>query len=137
MSLKDKLKIINNIELKNSILPKDYVINKNVFRVTLIICSLLLLSILISYDFDFSPKYTLSCPIDSPTVCINPFYEADQDFMRSCPDKKLCSIPFLNAGETYGEEFPPVVRQFGTIIILLWSLAIIFNHIIFNRGGEK
>ena len=90
-----------------------------------------------NYGFNFETKFYVSCPVDSPTPCINPFYNYGSIGFPACPDTALCSIPYFNQGDSYGEKIPSVVKLFPYIMLFLFGSAFIFNHLKYNWRVKK
>lgn len=132
----DKIKEINNFDLSKRLFPV-YVFNKNLFRFSLIICLLLLLSIFSYYNFDLGTNYYLSCPNSSLVYCSNPYYDYAQEFGCVCPELGLCDFATLNPGDSYGVKPPFVVSNFGLIILTIFILTFAYNHIKYNWRVKK
>ncbi|MEA2056654.1 MAG: hypothetical protein U9O78_03020 [Patescibacteria group bacterium] len=136
MSFKDVWKKLNSFSLANKFFP-DYVINKNIFRFALIVSFLFLIAILSNYGFDFGTKFYVSCPVDNPTPCANPFYNYGNIGFPPCPDVALCKIPYFNQGDIYGSKPPLILKLFLYIILLLFGIAFLVNHVKYNRRVKK
>jgi len=129
MSFWSKIKEINNFSFKDKWFP-GYVVNKVIFRVALFVVLLVFISIGSSYGWDFSSYYHVSCPVDNPAPCINPFYGATGDL---CPDLMLCSIEYFNAGDVYGDDFPFIVKSFKFLIFIIFGFSLCLNHYLYNK----
>jgi len=134
---KDKLKEINQFNFKDKFFPK-YKFNKWIFRTGILIIFVALMYLLVVNNFDFSVEYTASCPIESIAPCSNPFYGADVDVLRFCPDDALCSKPVIFPGENYNPRgLNNTTRFFKYFVLIISVLCLLINHLIYNRRSLK
>lgn len=123
-----------------------YRIDRYIIRAAFILMLLHLFFIAYSMDFDFSWKPYMNC--HSMSQCENPFYidpnckegiECPNGLydlsMREKCQEDWCSQSYLPAGE-YGSKKTKAFNWFFPISILLVFLALIINHLKYNRGFD-
>ena len=129
------VKKINRFDLAGAMLP-DYKFNKWIFRTVLLFLYGLFVYLGFVMSWDFSPKVYFA-PCEGPVVCINPFSYKNYDraFIPrdKCPDANLCAIDSFEVGQGYGTAPSPILSNFSLIAFGSFGLAIVLNHLLFNR----
>ena len=100
-----------------------------------------------SYDFDFRPRAHFVC---NQYECVNPIYfirhpEFCDKYEVYCEgiasadsiicEGDWCDHRIVNQG-VYGEKTPWIVQHFLLFVVFLYSLGILFNHLLYNRGKK-
>ena len=76
-----------------------------------------------------------SCPKDAVMPCKNKFILEGVSNATFClaKNKEVCAIPTLWPGQTYGTPPPWIVKNFPSIMGLIFFLAFLGNHFTHNR----
>jgi len=119
-----------------------YKFDRWLFNSTILIIICLLLYVFSTYGFDFTPKIYIKCE----EACDNPFYigpEANREGgVLSLEDKQKCTFEWckeksLPAGFEFGKRPSPLYNNIGPVCYLLFALALILNHFLYNKGKLK
>jgi len=123
-----KIKKINNFELK-TVFAKNYVFEKQPFRIAMSLTFLLFIAVLSIYGFDLKDNFYYNCPQEFD-LCYNNFYQKPD-----CQgNKDFCNTEFFEGGYSIGEPQPKVIKNFFLIPLVLFGVAFLRNHLKYNRG---
>lgn len=107
--------------------PNGYKADRLIFRSALVLMFLFLLVIMFMLKFDFTPRAYFKC--GDVMGCKNPFYWQNE---TRC-NYKWCEDPYLPQG-VYGEKPPRIISSFGPFNIMLFAIAFLVNHLLYNKG---
>lgn len=127
------VKKINDYKLKDDLLPEGYIINKSIFRYSLLLLFLVLIGLLYVNDFDFSQKFYFHCP-ENKGYCDNPFLQKEFSPapILDCPEGFPCDQERFAPGYTFGEKQHPTIRYYFYFTIFVIGSTILINHYIYN-----
>ena len=118
----------------------DYIIDRLLFNIALVVVFVYLFFVAYSMNFDFSTNIYYKC--DSPNPCENPFYNSGEPdiFNQPMPEKyrKLCvwdwcEEEYLEPGFEFGQKPTAMFKFAGYFSIGVLIFAFILNHFFWNR----
>lgn len=141
MTLKEKIKKIeDSLDMKKKF-PNYF--NKIIFRsLTIIMLTLFIISLYLN-NWNIINVYA-ECQQIIP--CKNPFYECSQNnnnIIKQCPINKIqqkiicsegiCDKEYIQPNENIGQKPHWFYKHFTKIIIILYILGFVINHILYLR----
>lgn len=112
---------------KKWIKKRGYVYSKPLF-ISFFIISFLGL-VLVGYLDGFADRVYVKCP-EYGAYCTNPLLEVED-----C-DHYCCTIDYLPPGSTCGEPVSWLGRNYSWLVITLFALLLLVNHLLFNKDYD-
>jgi hypothetical protein len=137
----------NNKSLKDEICP-NYVFKKWIFYACFGVIVLFALVIMNNHHWDFKDKFYFHCP-EKGSICKNPYYNGSDDLFQvggqyydkvyPCPveDEYFCNQKFFMPSYTYGEPKSKDISMFPLLVLCVFALGFIFNHILYNLKKKE
>lgn len=121
----------------------DYKIDKVIFNSAFLVFMIFLFYILYSHGFNFDTNIYVKCPVEETKGCKNPFYcpgglcVASETL--SAKDKQKCTMdwckePVISPGFEYGKKYDGSEQNLTIFAIFVFSIALVSNHLIHNKG---
>lgn len=141
MDIKNKIK---NIELKLDLSKKfNYKFNKIVFNIAIFLMLIIVLMVWVQYDYSSIIKvhYYVEC---DENICSNPFYtQCSKNSIGLRPldcrdiDPMFYENKYLYRGQSIGDKPTWLMNNSINLISFIFLLAIVFNHLLFNKDKVK
>lgn len=118
-----------------------YIFDRRIFWTVIGIGVLIFFVIAYQNNFDFSYKFTVTCP--EGRSCYNVIARenfqmynphTNYDYKKDCTEE-WCKQATLEPG-VYGTKPPMIITYFPFIMIVLVMIGIVLNHFIHNRGKK-
>lgn len=141
MDIKNKIK---SIESKLDLSKKfNYKFNKIVFNTAIFLILIVVFMVWAQYDYSPITKvhYYIEC---NSNICSNPFYthcSKNSSRLRNFGCKDIDPIfyenEYLYNGQSIGDKPNWLINNSTNLVIFIFLLAIVFNHLLFNKDKVK
>ena len=115
-----------------------YIYDKRIFWAIIGIILIFLTGLAIHEKFNFRYYFYFKCDSD---FCKNSMLDVmvknsitNYDYKRFCSED-WCNQEYLSRGE-YGRKAPFLLNHFGWFVVLMTGLALVANHLIWNKGKK-
>jgi hypothetical protein len=122
---------------------KTYLMNKGFFFLLCVLVLGCLGLVLWSVGGSGDDFVYVSCPssagVNSFGVggCLNPLFNSSDCGGRLKSDSVFCTTERLSAGQSLGTRPSWLVQNFGMVMVLIFGVVFVANHLLFNKGFFK
>lgn len=128
--LNNFLKHKKEYDLKES----KYIIYTSPFRIFLFISIAIVFVVLFQNNFDKANHIYVKCETQNNEPCFNSLYLNTECYKFFGYNNSLCNTEMLPNGYVFGNPPPKVLSFFPVIVVMVFIILLVINHLLFNKG---